>query len=134
MNDIDFDAIEASIKRHRKAVTTANEHNKPLVFDILAAAGITSLTVEFDGEGDSGQIESVIACAGEARIELPKTPVTLQDVSWNGDTVTDHTEPLPEANRDALLRLPGTGAWRLGEQRWGFRHVHVRCRKAHHRA
>jgi hypothetical protein len=97
MNEIDFDVIEAAIVRHRKAVTAANEHNKPVVFDILAAAGITSVTVEFDGEGDSGQIESVIACAGEARVELPKTPITFQDVSWNSDTVTDRTEPLPEA-------------------------------------
>lgn len=97
MNEIDFDAIKASIARHRKAVTAANEHNNPLVFDLLAAAGITSVTIEFDGEGDSGQIESVIACAGEARVELPKTPVTLQHVSWNNDTVTDRTEPLPEA-------------------------------------
>jgi hypothetical protein len=97
MTDIDFDAIEASIQRHRKAVTAANEHNKPVVFDILAGAEITTVTVEFNGEGDSGQIESVIACAGEARVELPKTPVTFQDVSWNGDTISDHTEPLPEA-------------------------------------
>jgi hypothetical protein len=30
--------------------------NKAVVFDALVAAGITSLTIEFDGEGDSGQL------------------------------------------------------------------------------
>jgi hypothetical protein len=94
---VDMQSILESIEQHRKAVTAANEHNKPVVFDILAEAGITSVTVEFNGESDSGQIESVIACAGESRVELPKTPVTLQHVSWNSDTVTDRTEPLPEA-------------------------------------
>jgi hypothetical protein len=97
MTDIDFDAIEASIKSHRKAVAAANAHNKPVVFDLLAAAGITSVTVEFDGEGDSGQIESVIACAGESRLELPQAPVTLQHASWRSETFTDTTQPLPEA-------------------------------------
>ena len=97
MTDIKFDDIAASIERHRKAVAAANEHNKPIVFDILAASGITSVTVEFDGEGDSGQIESVIACAGEARVELSKTPVMLQRASWQGEALTASTEPLSQA-------------------------------------
>ena len=97
MTNIDFYAIEAAIQRHRKAVAVANEHNKPVVFDILAATGITSVTVDFDGEGDSGQIESVIACVGATRVELPTTPVTLQHVSWNRDALSNRTEPLREA-------------------------------------
>jgi hypothetical protein len=97
MTDIDFDAITASIKRHREAVTAANERNKPVVFDLLAAAGVTTVTVEFNGEGDSGQIESVIACIGESRVELPKTPVTLQCANWQNDKLTSNAEPLPEA-------------------------------------
>jgi hypothetical protein len=93
----DIDAIAASIKQHRQAVTAANEHNKPAVFDALVAAGITTVTVEFDGASDQGQIDSVIACAGELPVELPKTPVTLQHVSWQDYTLTARTEPLPEA-------------------------------------
>lgn len=94
---VDMQSILESIERHRKAVTAANEHNKPLVFDILAAAGITSVTVEFDGEGDSGQIQSVIACAGESHLELPQTPVTLHRAAWANETLTAGTEPLPGA-------------------------------------
>jgi hypothetical protein len=97
MTEIDFDSIEAAIRSHRKAVTRANEHNKPVVFAVLAEAGITSVTVEFDGEGDSGQIESVIACAGESHVELPPTSVTLNRASWRNETLTASTEPLREA-------------------------------------
>jgi hypothetical protein len=74
-----------------------NGLNKAVVFDALAAAGITTITAEFDGEGDSGQIESVIACAGESPAELPQTPVTLHRASWQNETLTATTEPLREA-------------------------------------
>ena len=33
--------------------------NKAAVMDALAAAGITSLSVAFDGYGDDGQIDSI---------------------------------------------------------------------------
>jgi hypothetical protein len=65
--------------RHLKAVAKANELNKAVVFDALAAAGLTRVEVEFDGEGDSGQIEGIYAlcrrCARRAaRIVPDPTP------------------------------------------------------------
>ena len=56
--------------------------NKPIVFDALAEAGIEKVSIEFDGAGDSGQIEDVLA--------------------WNaaGDTI-----PLPA---DRKLHLPSS--------------------------
>ena len=56
-----------------KAVAKANELNKAIVFDALAAAGLTRVTVEFDGEGDSGQINDITAYTGESPAELPST-------------------------------------------------------------
>jgi hypothetical protein len=67
-----------------KAVANANELNKTVVFDALAAAGLTSITVEFDGEGDSGQINGIAAHAGEAPAVLPSTALTLYQASHNG--------------------------------------------------
>ena len=67
-----------------KAVANANELNKTVVFDALAAAGLTSITVEFDGEGDSGQINGIAAHAGEAPAVLPSTALTLHQASHNG--------------------------------------------------
>jgi hypothetical protein len=74
--------------RHLKAVTKANALNKPIVFDALAAAGLTR-QVEFDGEGDSGQIEGIYAYAGDARAELPESSLTLHQAAQNkGDPKT----------------------------------------------
>ena len=49
-------------------------HNKNLIFAALADAGIHIVTVEFDGYGDSGQIEGVTAAgAGDQKIPLPSS-------------------------------------------------------------
>jgi hypothetical protein len=93
----DFDTVAAAYERHTKALAKANEHNKAAVFDALAAAGITTVIAEFDGEGDSGQIENVTARAGEADVTLPATPVTLHDASWQGDEFTTAESSLPKA-------------------------------------
>jgi hypothetical protein len=45
--------------------------NKAAVMAALAAAGITSVTVAFDGYGDDGQIESIVAQSGELTVQLP---------------------------------------------------------------
>lgn len=93
----DFDNIADSYERHREALAKANEHNKTALFDALAVAGIISVTAEFDGEGDSGQIESVVACTGDAHVPLPATQVRLQHSSRQYDRVATTTSPLPEA-------------------------------------
>lgn len=59
----------------------ANQQNRFAVFDALTAAGITKVTVEFDGYGDSGQIQSITFQAGASAAELPRTSVTIHDVS-----------------------------------------------------
>jgi hypothetical protein len=75
--------------RHLEAVTKANKLNKPIVFDALAAAGLTLVEVEFDGEGDNGQIEGIYAYAGDARVELPESSLTLHEAAQNkGDPRT----------------------------------------------
>jgi len=48
--------------------------NKDRLFDGLMAAGITHVTVTFDGAGDSGQIESIGAWAGETAVDSPRDP------------------------------------------------------------
>jgi hypothetical protein len=74
---------------HLKAVAKANAFNKPIVFDALAAAGLTRVMVEFDGIGDSGQIDEITAYAGDAIAELPLPSLTLhQAVQNKGDPRT----------------------------------------------
>jgi hypothetical protein len=56
-------------------VDDVRARNKAIVFAALAEAGIHKVTVDYDGSGDSGQIESVEAWdAGNERIPLPSDP------------------------------------------------------------
>lgn len=68
-------------ERHLRAVDRLTS-NKEALFDVLAAAGITSVAVNFDGYGDSGQIESIDALAGAEAVSLPGTPVEIAGLAW----------------------------------------------------
>ena len=61
-SNIDFVSIFAAQVERIDALRPANRDR---LFDGLIAAGITYVTVTFDGEGDSGQIESIGAWAGD---------------------------------------------------------------------
>lgn len=53
-------------------VEDTRAHNKNLIFAALAEAGIHSLTVGFDGSGDSGQIDDIEAwLPGPEKIPFP---------------------------------------------------------------
>lgn len=81
---------------HTRRVAELRPSNKATLFDALARAGITRVVVNFDGEGDSGQIERIdiapdeIADLPEERIEyaepvlghpdrIDRTMVTVRD-------------------------------------------------------
>ena len=75
--------------RYRQALSDLNEPNKATLFDALAAANITEVHVDFDGEGDSGQINGVVAFSGNEQIDLPEGTVTIHQLGWG------ETEPTP---------------------------------------
>jgi hypothetical protein len=53
----------------------AREPNKQVLFDALAGLGVHTIIVEFNGYGDSGQIEGICATdASEREVRLPDTP------------------------------------------------------------
>jgi hypothetical protein len=56
-----FAEIVAQQNTYRRLAEQALPANKAALFDALAAAGITSVVVTFDGYADSGQIESLEA-------------------------------------------------------------------------
>jgi len=88
MNTVD--AAICEYERCRQARAKLSEANKQAVFDALAAANIAEVIVEFDGEGDSGQITSVTARRGEEPAELPAQNVLFGQLAF-GDA-----EPRPE--------------------------------------
>lgn len=70
--------------------------NKKAVFDALSAAGITAVIVHFDGCGDSGQIESIEAFAGEkpADIEIADSPWGQPEITYSRGSITDSIEAM----------------------------------------
>ncbi len=67
--------LEARWRERERLSAEAQPANKAAIFDALAAANITDVVLEFDGCGDSGQIERTVAHAGDREAELPSLPL-----------------------------------------------------------
>jgi hypothetical protein len=94
---VDMQSILESIEQHRKTLSETTKANKAVIFEALSAAGIDLVNVTFDGEGDSGQIENIVARKGEAQIPLSDQTVIVQSASWDGKGVTTQEQSLREA-------------------------------------
>ena len=88
-------------EKNRKAQAEANAINKAVLFDALCAAGITSVTVNFNGEGDSGQIEEITAYANGNPHPLPDVQLSIQQVEWGTGKQDNHETAI----RDAVEQL-----------------------------
>ena len=93
------------------SVDDVRARNKAILFAALAEAGIHKVTVDYDGSGDSGQIESIEAWdAGNEKIPFP-SEVKIQLISGNGD------HPLSEQSLEAAVE---TLAWDYLEIHYGW--------------
>ncbi|MDE8346857.1 MAG: hypothetical protein POH28_11905 [Acidocella sp.] len=54
--------------------------NKEVLFAALASAGIDTVNVEFDGQGDSGQISSLVALNHGTDIALPAQKIDFSEL------------------------------------------------------
>ncbi|MGB9069419.1 MAG: DUF6878 family protein [Candidatus Acidiferrales bacterium] len=106
---------------HLKTVAETNAFNKTVIFDALSPAGITSITVTFDGCGDSGQIDDITAYSGEQQTEFPATKVTLRVTSWGQPKMIDRESLLSEAVEDLCYScLEQThGGWENNDGAYG---------------
>jgi hypothetical protein len=93
----DFDDFSKKYKSHIKSVARFNKLNKAVVFKALAAAKVTSITVEFDGEGDSGQLDNIAAYTGDTPVKLPATSLMLRRAELNQRGFTTQTDTMKEA-------------------------------------
>ena len=91
------DNFISAYERHAANLRKGTEVNKAVVFDVLAAANITSVIVEFDGESDSGGIEHVSANSGDTRTELPTGSVSFHRVHFGEDPSAMVQQTLREA-------------------------------------
>ena len=92
--------FETKYAEHQAARAKANALNKTVLFDALVAAGITSVHADFDGCGDSGQINDVTARAGDQTAEFPCVTVVLHDTQWGKQDLTAKNVSLQEAVYD----------------------------------
>jgi hypothetical protein len=117
----------ARAQAHERLVAQLFPANKKAIFAALAAAGVSSVTVTFDGYGDSGQIESIQAIAAEAPVDLPPDEIAFAVAQC------DRTEPesRPATVADAIEQLVYDllarthGGWELNEGSWGEFVFHV---------
>lgn len=109
----DFAKWEAEQRARNALLDTIRPKNKAAIFAVLAEAGITSVTVEFDGYGDSGGIESVHAETDGSEIALPDGSVTLFTLGWRETEPTEKTISLGEAIEHMVYELLGQthGGW-----------------------
>ena len=84
---VDFGAILAGHAEQAARIEALRPGNKDRLFDGLMAAGITHVTVIFDGAGDSGQIESIGAWSGDKAVDLPATEISYAAITWDAPEV-----------------------------------------------
>jgi hypothetical protein len=85
------------------------------------AAGITHVTVTFDGAGDSGQIESIGAWSGETAVEFPATEIDYAALTWDDPEVEMRQLSLEDVVEQlAYDFLSDTyGGWENNDGAWG---------------
>lgn len=80
---VDFASIFAAQAERAAKIDALRPANKERLFDGLTTAGITHVTVTFDGYGDSGQIDSIAAWAGETAVEFPAVEISYAALTWD---------------------------------------------------
>jgi hypothetical protein len=96
--------------------------NKVVLFEALAQAGITTVLVEFDGYGDSGQIEDISAHAGpDIAVNLPECNVDIARVEYGSLEIVREAFTVKEAiERLAYDFLEEThGGWEDNQGAYG---------------
>ena len=94
---IDMQEVMNSIAKRTEALAEAWKFNKEAFFIALSAAHITQVTVTFDGEGDSGQINDIAAFKGDESVPLPEQTLAIRTVSWDGSSTTSVEQPVGSA-------------------------------------
>jgi hypothetical protein len=114
-------------ERHAKARKELGKANKAAIFAALAAAKITEVLAEFDGEGDSGQIEMLTVVRDGEPVAMPDSSVTLQQASWGSDEPTIAEVTLREALETLCYDFleEEHGGWENNEGAFGEFHFNV---------
>ena len=118
---IDFAAVLARQSERDARIAALRPANKERLFDGLSAVGITHVNVSFDGCGDSGQVESIAAYAGDAEVTLPMTQIAYAALAWDDPEVEMRALSLEDVVEQlAYDFLSDThGGWENNDGAWG---------------
>lgn len=96
--DARFARYEEERRRRAALQPEVDAHNKAALLGALAAAGIARVEVDFDGYGDSGQIERIaVVDPSELTLEAPSGEVEIREVFHDGSGVGSEMKALPNA-------------------------------------
>jgi len=122
MSDSGFVAYEAQCAAFAALRAEILPGNKATLFQALSDAGIRTVVVGFDGCGDSGQIESVVARdADGVEVEIPLGDLTVRSVEFETCMTTERTTTVSDlVERMAYEFLHRThGGWEDNEGAYG---------------
>ena len=113
---------EEQQRRRRELADEAFDTNRAALFDALSTAGITEVVVEFDGEGDQGQIEDVTAQDVSGIVALPDARIEVLTPAHDGSRMDRTTETIGEAIESLCYALLSQhhGGWEINDGSYGL--------------
>jgi uncharacterized protein DUF6878 len=123
----DANSVMREYETYRRERKKLAEANKRTIFKALAAALITEVRVAFDGEGDSGQIDSITAINAGEETTLPAQQLAIRQLSRAGAKPIRTRKSLAAAIETLCYDyLAGTHAgWENNEGAFGEFHIDV---------
>ena len=117
----DYAAWIAEDAKRRAAFSEQLVGLKANLFDFLEARGIALVTVDFDGCGDSGQIEGISAFDEHGEVALPEDKLAIAETSPAAATATDAGEPVKDVIETLAYGLLESehGGWENNDGAYG---------------
>lgn len=121
---------EQKDRDHANRLAESLEINKAVLFGAMIAAGITMITVEFDGYGDEGQVEDAVAYTDDTQVAMPHDQIEIFNALWG---VSD-LEPQMVSVGEAVVTMAWAvlcclhGGWQDGEGAFGTFEFGVKTR------
>ena len=130
---LDFAQVFAAQSERSARIDALRPANRDRLFDGLTAAGITHVTVTFDGIGDSGQIKSIGAWAGDKAVDFPDVEIPYAALSWDSPEVEVRELSLKDVVEQlAYAFLADThGGWENNDGAYGEFCFDARARSIH---
>lgn len=100
----DFTDYLARHAEHKRRLDECRPGNIAALFDALAASGITTVVVIFDGYGDSGQVESIDASDAQGEVALSECEIAFASPG-DGDAIEHTAMSLHDALEDLAYDL-----------------------------